>query len=247
MLASAVIAILTCVLGFVLASLRADAAIGAADLARYAWVILGQRRRNVGRAHPRQVLGRMQRRRQTAALHHDAGRARRRLLMAAISAGLLVDLPHKSVLPDMEMRELTGLKPVWLNPSNVVSDLRYYLVGFGALFLLLRWWRSADPMRTARLSLVSVFISGLMALMISDALGFPKPWLVMVAAPCRYRFNWPALGFILACAPLRTNSTERLSCTGKVYDRPVRVSTSRVRRPAPYGIRVKYLDHEASL
>jgi hypothetical protein len=100
--------------------------------------------------------------------------------VAAISVGLLVDLPH-NVMVDMELRELTGLKPVRLNPTNVASDLRYYLVGFGALFLLLRWWRSADPMRAARLSLFSVFVSGLMALMISDALGFPQPWLVMVA------------------------------------------------------------------
>lgn len=76
---------------------------------------------------------------------------------------------------------MTGLEQVNLAPEHVVSDLRYYLIAFGALFLLLRWWRSADPLRASRLSLFSVFVSGLVALIVSDALGFPQPWLVMVA------------------------------------------------------------------
>ena len=180
MLAGAVIAILTCVLGFVLASLRSDAVIGAADLARYSWVILASVVGTWAVLIPAKFWegckGDVKLRRFTMML---AGLAVG-VLVAAISVGLLVDLPH-NVMVDMELRELTGLKPVRLNPTNVASDLRYYLVGFGALFLLLRWWRSADPMRAARLSLFSVFVSGLMALMISDALGFPQPWLVMVA------------------------------------------------------------------
>ncbi len=181
MLVGAVIAILTCVLGFVLGSLRSDAAIGAADMARYTWVILASVVGTWAVLIPAKFWegckGDVRLRRFTMMLTGLLVG----LVVAAISAGLLVDLPQKNGLPDFELRDITGLKPVWLNPSNVISDLRYYLVGFGSLFLLLRWWRSADPMRTSRLSLVSVFVSGLMALLISDALGFPKPWLVMVA------------------------------------------------------------------
>jgi hypothetical protein len=180
MLAGAVIAILVCVLGFVLASLRSNAPVGAEDLARYGWVIFASIMGTWAVLIPAKFWegckGDVKLRRFTMML---AGLVVG-LFVAAISAGLLVDLPN-NVLLDMELDDLTGLKPARLTPTSVVSDLRYYLVGFGALFLLLRWWRSADPMRTARLSLFAVFVSGLAALMISNALGFPQPWLVMVA------------------------------------------------------------------
>ena len=180
MLAGAVIAILVCVMGFVLASLRSNAVVGAEDLARYAWVILASVIGTWAVMIPAKVWegykGDVKLRRFTMML---AGLVVG-LFVAAISAGLLVDLPNNELL-DMELNDLTGLEPVRLTTSNVVSDLRYYLVGFGALFLLLRWWRSADPMRVTRLSLFAVFVSGLIAVMISNALGFPQPWLVMVA------------------------------------------------------------------
>ncbi len=182
MFAGAVIAILTCVLGFLLASLRSDAAIGAEALARYGWVVLASVVGTWAVLIPAKFWegckGDVKLRRFTMMLTGLVVG----LVVAAIAAGLLVDLPHNErSLVDLELRDVTGLKPVWLNPTNGIADLRYYLVGFGALFLLLRWWRSADPMRAARLSLVAVFVSGVMALMISDAIGFPKPWLVMVA------------------------------------------------------------------
>ena len=149
MLAGAVIAILVCVMGFVLASLRSNAVVGAEDLARYAWVILASVIGTWAVMIPAKVWegykGDVKLRRFTMML---AGLVVG-LFVAAISAGLLVDLPNNELL-DMELNDLTGLEPVRLTTSNVVSDLRYYLVGFGALFLLLRWWRSADPMRVTR-------------------------------------------------------------------------------------------------
>jgi eukaryotic-like serine/threonine-protein kinase len=180
MLAGAVIAILVCVLGFVLASLRSDAVVGPVDLARYGWVILASVIGTWAVLVPAKFWegykGDVKLRRFTMML---AGLVVG-LFVAAISAGLLVDLPNNELI-DFELNDMTGLEPVRLTSANVLSDLRYYLVGFGALFLLLRWWRSADPMRTARLSLFAVFVSGLFAAMISNALGFPQPWLVMVA------------------------------------------------------------------
>ena len=180
MLAGSVIAILVCVLGFVLASLRSNAVVGTEDLARYGWVILASVAGTWAVLIPAKFWegykGDVKLRRFTMML---AGLVVG-LFVAAVSAGLLVDLPNNELV-DMELNDLTGLDPVRLTPTNVVFDLRYYLVGFGALFLLLRWWRSADPMRATRLSLLAVFVSGLVALMVSNALGFPQPWLVMVA------------------------------------------------------------------
>ena len=180
MLAGAVIAILVCVLGFVLASLRSDAVVGVQELARYGWVILASVIGTWAVLIPAKFWegykGDVKLRRFTMML---AGLVVG-LFVAAISAGLLVDLPNNELI-DFELNDITGLDPVRLTPANLFYDLRYYLVGFGALFLLLRWWRAADPMRTTRLSLFAVFVSGLMALMISNALGFPQPWLVMVA------------------------------------------------------------------
>lgn len=180
MLAAAVIAVLVCVLGFVLASLRSNAPVGIEDLARYGWVILASIAGTWAVLIPAKFWegckGDVKLRRFTMML---AGLVVG-LFVTALSAGLMVDLPNDMRI-DLDLRDFTGLDPVSLTSSNVVYDLRYYLVGFGALFLLLRWWRSADPMRTARLSLFSVFVSGLMALLIADALGFPQPWLVMVA------------------------------------------------------------------
>jgi hypothetical protein len=57
-----------------------------------------------------------------------------------------------------------------------------FLVVFGALFLLMRWWRQADPLRPARLSLWSIFISVVAALLVALLCGFQQEeWLVMVA------------------------------------------------------------------
>jgi hypothetical protein len=57
-----------------------------------------------------------------------------------------------------------------------------YLACFATLFLVLRWWRQADPLRAARLSLWSTLICTLMAGVVASAWHFPQPWLVMVAA-----------------------------------------------------------------
>jgi hypothetical protein len=60
--------------------------------------------------------------------------------------------------------------------------LQAFLVNFGILFLLIRWWRQADPLRPKRLSLWSLIVSVVIAGAAAFVLDFPQPWLPMLAA-----------------------------------------------------------------
>jgi hypothetical protein len=56
-----------------------------------------------------------------------------------------------------------------------------YVAALGTLFLLVRWWLQADPLRPVRLSLRSVLLSCIAAAIVAAGWRFPQPWLVMVA------------------------------------------------------------------
>ncbi len=56
-----------------------------------------------------------------------------------------------------------------------------YMACFGTLFLLLRWWLPADPLRPTRLSLWSLMVTVVVALLVAGLWNFPQPWLAMVA------------------------------------------------------------------
>jgi hypothetical protein len=56
-----------------------------------------------------------------------------------------------------------------------------YMACFGTLFLVLRWWRQADPLRLSRLTLWSMIVSVATAGVVAWAWRFPQPWLPMVA------------------------------------------------------------------
>jgi hypothetical protein len=53
-----------------------------------------------------------------------------------------------------------------------------YLAFFGGLFLIMRWWKQADPLRKTRFSLWTTGACVLWALV----LPFPQPWALMLAA-----------------------------------------------------------------
>ena len=57
-----------------------------------------------------------------------------------------------------------------------------FLAYFGFLFVLLRWWRQADPVRSARLSLWATACTVLVAWVLNLFWPFPQPWGIMVAA-----------------------------------------------------------------
>ena len=56
-----------------------------------------------------------------------------------------------------------------------------YVAVFGTLFLLTRWWRQANPLRPARLSLWWVFVSMAVAALVAWLWAFPESWAAIVA------------------------------------------------------------------
>ncbi len=100
------------------------------------------------------------------------------VLAAGLAELLLVDLPHEPGFPH----------PIsYPMPSSFYGDhgtplTLAYVACFGTLFLVLRWWRQADPLRGSRFSLWSLAVSAFVAAVVASAWSFPEPWLVMVAA-----------------------------------------------------------------
>ena len=80
------------------------------------------------------------------------------------------------------------LDPAW--QANLVDaesgrpKLALFLIFFGGVFAALRWWRQADPTRKTRLSIWSVSLCWLAAILLSEAFQFPQiaGCLVVVAA-----------------------------------------------------------------
>jgi hypothetical protein len=60
-------------------------------------------------------------------------------------------------------------------------NLKGYLAYFAFLFPVLRWWKQADPLRAARLSLWPIVCVAFWAWVLHLAWPFPQPWGVMVA------------------------------------------------------------------
>ncbi len=88
---------------------------------------------------------------------------------------LLVELPHDTNFPaahDLRMPD---------NFYNNGPQLFAFLAVFATLLVLVRWWRQSDPLRSARVSLWSLFITSALAGVVAWAWHFPQPWLIMVA------------------------------------------------------------------
>ncbi len=68
----------------------------------------------------------------------------------------------------------------WYGPAGEPL-LMAFLANFALLMALIRWWRQADPLRFARLSLWSVLGCVLAAALVAWLLRFPQPWLPMCA------------------------------------------------------------------
>ncbi|MBN2578389.1 MAG: serine/threonine protein kinase [Pirellulales bacterium] len=100
------------------------------------------------------------------------------VLACGLASHLLVNLPDNPKFhlwqPGLAARGFFGEdgRPLWQD----------YVAAFGTLFLLVRWWRQADPLRSTRLSLKALIVTVVLAFLAADAWDFPQPWLPMLAA-----------------------------------------------------------------
>ncbi|MFO0896698.1 MAG: serine/threonine-protein kinase [Pirellulales bacterium] len=96
------------------------------------------------------------------------------LVAFGVQQALLVDLPAAA-------RAYPGQSPFreWSQSANGLTG---YLTYFGFLFLVPRWWKSADPGRRHRLELWSTAAVVFWAWLVGMFWEFPQPWGLMVAA-----------------------------------------------------------------
>jgi hypothetical protein len=95
----------------------------------------------------------------------------------AAAALLMVDLPYASGFPQSPDYQL----PQSFYAPDGRPLAMAHLACFGTLMVLLRWWRQADPLRSSRLSLWSMFFTVVMAGIVAGLWKFPQPWLPMIS------------------------------------------------------------------
>lgn len=115
------------------------------------------------------------------------------LIAFGIGKGLELDyvnfsLPSQSDALDPALRER-------LVDASGQPTLLPFFIFFGGVFFVLRWWRQADPTRKTRLSIWSVSLCWLAAILISEVIGFPQiaGCLVVVAAAVGTQLSAPWL------------------------------------------------------
>jgi len=91
---------------------------------------------------------------------------------------LLVELPFDFVLRPARPDYI----PRGFYTESGAPLLYAYLAYFGFLFLAVRWWRQADPLRSTRLSFWSTCSSVFGAWLVNLIWPFPQPWGFMVVA-----------------------------------------------------------------
>jgi hypothetical protein len=97
---------------------------------------------------------------------------------------LIVDLPFDNSFVNPSVFKGSGLgRSLYSMYSSDGSPLlSAFLVYFGLLFLVVRWWRQADPLRSSRLSLGATVSTICVAWLINFFWPFPQPWGLMAAA-----------------------------------------------------------------
>jgi hypothetical protein len=98
------------------------------------------------------------------------------LVSFAAAVHLKVELPH-----DRGFGEVGYNLPAAFYGADGSPLLAAHVAALGTLFVLLRWWRQTDPLRSTRLSVWAMIVSTLAAWLIAAVWLFPQPWLAMVA------------------------------------------------------------------
>ena len=111
----------------------------------------------------------------------------RRFIMMAIGLGLgvlafaaawalKVDLPYDAKFPQPHNYQLPQSFY-----ANGAPQWMAYMAVFGTMFLAIRWWRLADPLRATRMSLWSMVFCMVLGWLVAGLWLFPQPWLMMAA------------------------------------------------------------------
>ncbi len=95
-----------------------------------------------------------------------------------LSEALMAGLPAAAGYPDPPGYKLP---PSFYDATDGRPLLMAHVACFGTLFLVMRWWRQADPLRSTRISLWTVFLSVAVAGLVAHLWQFPQPKLPMVA------------------------------------------------------------------
>lgn len=66
-----------------------------------------------------------------------------------------------------------------------------YMSYFGGLFLLLRWWLNADPLRTSRLGVVGTTLTVVWAIVLHTLLPIPRGYMVAATATIAIQLSAP--------------------------------------------------------
>jgi hypothetical protein len=120
-------------------------------------------------------------------VEEDAVRRRFLQVILGLGVGAVAFGLHQFLSPNLGNVRLIDTPRVWTpSPGLFALDgspqLPAYLVYFAGIFLGLRWWRQADPLRAARFSFWTVAWTGALALVWHIFWPFPQPWGLMVPA-----------------------------------------------------------------
>ena len=88
---------------------------------------------------------------------------------------LKIVLDNEIVMPHVQ----TDGRPAYSVEGQ--PEVMGFLAYFGFLFLLVRWWKQADPLRWSRLSLWSIMVCVFWAAALCVFWPFPQPWGMMMA------------------------------------------------------------------
>ena len=83
--------------------------------------------------------------------------------------------------------------PTALYENNGTPNILGYLGYFAGLFVALRWWRQADPLRNTRLSIVATFLCVMWAIVLFAFLPFPRGFLVAATMSIAVQLSAPRM------------------------------------------------------
>jgi hypothetical protein len=105
------------------------------------------------------------------------------MLVAGLALGAVAWGASDALLVDGSQLQFLSRSSLAENVSSAGEQLHIpaYLAYFAGLFVILRWWRQADPLRTTRLSLWATALCVLWAVVLDFFFQFPQPWGYMLA------------------------------------------------------------------